>query len=170
MIKVCSRCEFALPLEKFHKHAKGALGHRPICKACEAQYKRADYQKRKKVYAERSHRTYMKNREKRYVQARSWQQANKARASEIWHDAHLRREYGITLDDYRQMLAMQNFGCAICGAGPSPKRRLSVDHDHKTGKVRGLLCGKCNSGLGFFKENVGIVDSLKRYVLAHSGR
>lgn len=55
--------------------------------------------------------------------------------------------YGITLEDYEKMLESQNGGCAICGRVPTG-RALHVDHDHKTGLVRGLLCHSCNHAIG----------------------
>jgi hypothetical protein len=55
-------------------------------------------------------------------------------------------QLGITDDDYEALLAAQGGGCAICG-NPPKTRRLHVDHDHKTGKVRGLLCHRCNRAL-----------------------
>lgn len=51
-------------------------------------------------------------------------------------------------------MAKQDGVCAICRKPPHPKRKLAVDHDHKTGEVRGLLCGSCNPGLGYFKDSV----------------
>ncbi len=65
----------------------------------------------------------------------------------------LQKKYGITLDDYDRMLKEQGDGCAICGRKPSNTRRLDVDHDHKTGKVRGLLCHRDNRGLAWFSDN-----------------
>jgi hypothetical protein len=59
--------------------------------------------------------------------------------------------YGLTIAAYDSMLAGQEGVCAICGR-PSGKRRPAVDHDHATGKVRGLLCGRCNQGLGYFGD------------------
>lgn len=60
-----------------------------------------------------------------------------------------KKRYGITLEDYNQMLDTQNGVCAICGKPPK-KNRLAVDHNHITGKVRGLLCATCNKVLGLF--------------------
>lgn len=70
--------------------------------------------------------------------------------------------YGITRDIYNQMLVNQDFKCAICGTHQSNlKKQLHIDHCHNTKKVRGLLCQKCNSGLGFFKDSV---DSLQNAI------
>jgi hypothetical protein len=57
-----------------------------------------------------------------------------------------RRELGVTVEQYDELLASQHGGCAICGAPPKT-RRLDVDHDHRTGKIRGLLCHRCNRAL-----------------------
>ena len=58
-------------------------------------------------------------------------------------DRGYREAYGITLDEYERMLKVQNGVCGICGRAPK-RYRLAVDHDHETGKVRGLLCHTCN--------------------------
>lgn len=60
-------------------------------------------------------------------------------------DYHLKRSYGITHDDYVRMLKAQGGGCDICGLKPKKGKHLDVDHNHKTGKVRGILCRYCNS-------------------------
>lgn len=59
----------------------------------------------------------------------------------------LRREYGITIEQYEAMVARQSNRCAICDKEPKPGKRLHVDHDHKTLRVRGLLCTFCNHRL-----------------------
>jgi hypothetical protein len=74
-------------------------------------------------------------------------------------DYHRMRNHGVSQEDYQSMLSVVP-GCAICGGPPSGKNRagkpleyFSVDHDHKTGRVRGLLCQDCNVGLGRFKDD-----------------
>lgn len=62
-------------------------------------------------------------------------------------DRRLQRTYGITQRVYRTMLTTQNGGCAICSRAPRAGKNLHVDHDHKTGRVRGLLCFRCNRRL-----------------------
>jgi hypothetical protein len=76
-------------------------------------------------------------------------------------DSAFRRLYGITLIEYDQMLKEQFGVCAMYGRADSSGRRLCVDHDHQTGEVRGLLCMRCNSGLGFFENNV---QNLAKYL------
>ena len=77
----------------------------------------------------------------------------------------LKRRYGITVEDYENLLKQQHFGCAICGT-PSCKtgRNFAVDHCHETGKVRGLLCAGCNQGLGNFKDDVGYLEDAISYL------
>lgn len=67
----------------------------------------------------------------------------------------MERYYGLTLDKYNRMLLEQNGGCAICGEKQNSKhsKRLFVDHNHTTRKVRGLLCHLCNIGIGGFKDD-----------------
>lgn len=76
-----------------------------------------------------------------------------------------RTNYGITLADYERMIEEQNGECAICGR--SPKRGLVVDHCHKMGKVRALLCQPCNSGLGLFKEDIDLLTRVAEYIRKH---
>ena len=77
------------------------------------------------------------------------------------YSQYLKRTYGITVDRYEEMLTEQDGGCFLCGK-THPERRLHVDHCHDTGKVRGLLCSNCNSGLHTV-EKMGI-DSVAAYL------
>ena len=80
-------------------------------------------------------------------------------------DASLRREYDITLDIYLQMLNEQNSCCAICGISEHLlKKPLFIDHCHKTGKVRGLLCNTCNGGIGLLKDSIEIIEKASKYL------
>ena len=85
------------------------------------------------------------------------------------HDGILRRNYGITLEDYNSMYAKQNGLCAICLKPDEVEgRRLAVDHDHETGQVRALLCGNCNRGLGNFKDDANMLIKATRYLVKYS--
>jgi len=76
------------------------------------------------------------------------------------------RQYGITLMQYDQMISDQNGCCKICGTNEPGKnrKRFSVDHNHDTGQVRGLLCGSCNSALGLLKDSPIILQSALIYL------
>jgi len=73
-------------------------------------------------------------------------------------------KYGITPEDFKQMFEAQQGKCAICNEEPKTKRGLHVDHDHETGKVRGLLCHGCNVALGSFKEDVTLLNKAIEYL------
>ena len=81
---------------------------------------------------------------------------------------NLYRLYNLTLDQYNEMLNNQGGGCAICGAIPEKfKRALPIDHDHNTGKIRGILCPNCNLILGNAKENIEILYKIIEYLIKH---
>jgi hypothetical protein len=77
----------------------------------------------------------------------------------------LLQNYGITNQDYEQMLENQVFCCAGCGLHQNIlEKKLHVDHDHVTGRVRGLLCGNCNRALGLVKDNLETLVRLHEYL------
>lgn len=75
----------------------------------------------------------------------------------------------ITIQQYEDMLAAQDGKCGSCGDGPesSPKGVLYVDHDHSTGQVRGLLCGRCNFAVGLLDDDPTRIRRLAAYLEAH---
>ncbi len=78
---------------------------------------------------------------------------------------HLKRTYGITVDEYNDMFTFQDGKCAGCNTHQSElKSALSVDHDHAIGAVRGLLCRKCNSAIGLIADNIVTLNSMIKYL------
>jgi recombination endonuclease VII len=83
--------------------------------------------------------------------------------------SHLMRNFGITAEQYTAMLQAQEGRCAICGSKfPGRFPSFHVDHDHKTGNIRGLLCNFCNLGLGSMRDNPEILERAAAYVRHHS--
>jgi hypothetical protein len=78
----------------------------------------------------------------------------------------LKIKFNITKEDYENMLSIQNNVCAICKRPNKQKRRLCVDHDHETGKIRGLLCVDCNVALGNVNESKEILMTMINYLEA----
>lgn len=77
-----------------------------------------------------------------------------------------RRKYGIELEQYEAMLESQSHCCAICGDMATPDQQLFVDHDHETGVVRGLLCLRCNTGIGMLGDDPDRLATAIRYLRA----
>jgi hypothetical protein len=157
--RACSTCKRRLAVEAFSKSAGKPDGLAYRCKDC----CRTAYNERyrndpsfREQRAEYTRQHYEKNAEKRRTDRRK----------------NLNR-YGITTDDFEKLLESQHGVCAICGDPPkatnqlSQKTRLAVDHDHETGRVRGLLCDKCNTGLGQFKDDPVRLMSAINYLEKH---
>ena len=85
-----------------------------------------------------------------------------SRACYLW------RTYGITVEDYEEMWDEQDGSCAICDEEFADHTHGKVDHNHKTGKVRGLLCNKCNTGLGDFDDDPGLLRDAADYIEKHA--
>ena len=123
-MKTCSKCKKEYPVteEYFSKNIRCKDGFDSWCKGCYKEYRKKNPDYMKKYYKE--------NREK-----------------------FLGYYYGITLEEYNQMLKEQNHCCAICKKHENEfKRKLDTDHDHKTGKIRGILCFTCNTNLGIYEK------------------
>lgn len=117
------------------------------------------------------------NPEANRARVREWQQANpgrvKAKHAEYRADgrksisdrkSYLKRTYNLTVQEYDEMLAEQDGGCAICGRPPRPDISLHVDHDHATGCIRGLLCFRCNNALGDFLDDESLLREAAGYL------
>ena len=111
-----------------------------------------------------------KNKDKISIKAKEWYEDNKDKVKENYQknkekikESFLKNKYGITTKEYNKILKKQGGVCAICRNKPNGKN-LSVDHNHDTGKVRGLLCHYCNSTLGHSKENILILQKCIEYL------
>lgn len=106
-----------------------------------------------------------KNKEALKVYRHKWRKSNPEKYRRIQTNTYLKKTYGITSTEYNQILLSQNGRCAICSKPVSEfKRNLHVDHSHITGENRGLLCVKCNTGIGCFDENPHLLEKAKTYL------
>lgn len=87
--------------------------------------------------------------------------------NEHWGRVQCARRAGISIEEYNEMWARQNGLCAICGKPDD--RLLAVDHNHESGKTRGLLCTKCNPMIGFAQESIDVLFSAIEYLQLHEG-
>lgn len=109
--------------------------------------------KNKDKLADKHREYYAKNKSKRAEYARDYRAKNIEKLVLDDQKKNLRRKYGLTLESYDALVESQKGVCAICQEPCSIQARLSVDHCHDTGKVRGLLCALCNRGLGHFLDS-----------------
>jgi len=124
--KTCSKCGITKSVDSFHFRNKKKNDRQPICSVCKSAYSKQQYKHRCDIDP-----TYHKLR---------------------MRQTYLKSTYGLTLEDYMIIHNNQSGVCAICG-GVDSHQLLSVDHDHNTGLVRGLLCNSCNSMLGYARDN-----------------
>lgn len=109
-------------------------------------------------------------RAKAISKSRNWALSNPNRARDLDRKKNLWKKYNITLEDYNLMLKKQNGVCAICNKPETVVLKaknisyLAVDHDHVTGVIRGLLCFKCNTALGFYEKNMCLIETIKTYI------
>ena len=100
------------------------------------------------------------NKEKIKQDRVAYRELKKEHIKEVVRANKLRNRYGITPEDFDLMVKQQHGKCAIC----KQKEKLTIDHCHSSGKVRGLLCGNCNRGLGLFKDNLTAIKNAGRYI------
>ncbi len=88
---------------------------------------------------------------------------NPERYKRAKRERELKQQYGITIEQYNELLAEQGGVCAVC-RGTNSDRRLAVDHDHRTGQIRGLLCYHCNMAAGYLRDSVEFAAAMSHYL------
>lgn len=141
--KKCIKCFELKPIYEFYKRRRGDnSGRHSECKTCS--------------------KSGMKK----------WREKNKDKNSTRARRNWLGYQYKMTTTQYEILLKAQKYVCAICKNGPTGKgnnnKSLHVDHDHATGRTRGLLCSNCNRGLGMFYDNISSLLSAAKYLKKHS--
>lgn len=150
--KTCNKCATLKSIDQFFKDKAMSDGHSSICKAC----------KKETVYKWRQENRLVYN-----ALAVKWRDKNPDKQ----HATDIKRNYGLSIEDYNKMLMAQGMQCALCDTqhDPSKKRgRLYVDHCHTTGKVRALLCSAHNSMLGYAEDQIDTLQKAIDYLKKHS--
>ncbi len=148
--KICTKCKKQKSFSEFAKDKSRKDGCYPQCKKC----------KRKK-YKEYSQQLEAKRRKRKYMK-----KYDAKRKLEV-KEKNLINKYGMTLKEWNKMFQKQKGECAICGIHQSELHwGLCVDHNHKTGYIRGLLCHKCNDGMGRLRADEGthILEQAINYI------
>ena len=160
--KICSSCKIEKPITDFYKNKHKKDGYMYACKECESKRDSNSLTRKssKKLWRE-------KNKEKIRLSRKPKQKVERKKKYINKKDRELTKKFGITLSSFEEMMINQESKCAICGIEEAVYKKilnqtLAVDHCHKTGKIRGLLCGNCNRALGLFKDNI---DTLKQAII-----
>ena len=157
-MKKCTHCKIEKPLSDFYPVANGVKGVRPRCKECMTLLEREKYTSDEEFRNRKLNMQAIKMREDADFRARH-------RA--LNRKNHLKRAYGLTQESFDDMLHAQGGGCAICGAkqiAGEQGTRMVVDHCHLTNQIRGILCDLCNTALGKFEDNVGLLKNAINYL------
>lgn len=161
--KACTKCEVQKSLKDFHKDSNNKCGLTSQCKACRKIQRMCWGKKHPEKVRKHKRDEYHRNREKHLEYTRSSERRDR------WFRWKLKRQFGISFDDFMSLMDSQLGLCAICHGemdrGQTSNKRLNIDHDHKTGKVRGLLCFRCNTGIGSLNDDPKVLASAIRYLM-----
>lgn len=151
--------EKALAMKMARKLAREAIEASPTktCKGCHIDMP-------KTAFYHRNGRPGARCKRCDNERSRTWQASNPELNKRIKRSVWLKKNYGIDIEKFEQMISEQGGVCAICGRLPNHAKGFAVDHDHSTGKLRGILCGHCNGGLGLFKDDVASLRSAADYI------
>jgi hypothetical protein len=170
--KKCSKCGITKPIKQFGFSRPKV--YRSNCKSCQNLYN--------KKYLKDNPNKVVKFSENRKPKDKIYRQENKNKRNEYLKEWGIknpdkkraqkyRHRYGIDISDYDKMLEKQNHKCLICYSYDTNRKGLKhfiVDHDHKTNKVRGLLCHKCNQLLGSCNDDMDILKDAIKYLKQNS--
>lgn len=151
----CSKCQHLKPVDKFAKDpSRTSAPHSRHCKACQSPRWKEYYVSDSEGHKSRARERYRQNKEEYRIRATL-------------------RKFNIDRDTYTRLMADSNNVCAICQKPSNDKRngvlkRLNIDHNHSTGKVRGLLCQFCNTGIGMFLDNIELLAKAINYLEKHN--
>jgi len=157
-VKTCRDCGETKPFDDFYTSVGSRDGHRPECKACNLTTRRAKYLENPQPYIDRALKWQRENRERYLDRQRSYAGTVSRKTSN--RKSHLKRKYGLTLEAFDELLASQGGGCAICGTTDAD----NVDHDHTSGRVRGILCFNCNITIGQAQDDEDRLASAMAYL------
>ena len=159
-VKSCKRCKGRLPLSQFGKDKARKDGISFYCLACNVKlakiwrqsHPKSDKRTRQ-LTTEQKQRYYQKqriwlanNRDRSAQNRKRYYATHKAQVNRLHKKSYLKTRYNLTLEEYSELMQV---GCMVCYS----QVRLHIDHDHKSGVVRGVLCSQCNTALGLMQES-----------------
>lgn len=178
-MKHCPKCDKDLDEKDFYLARSSMDGLTVWCKECNKASARGWYALNREKAIEKQRiwslecpeekkakraKYYAENKEREKKNMQRWYRLNRREKDSYSNKRFLRLYYKMSEEDYEKRYKEQNGCCAICKGNNLSGRRLSVDHNHATGYIRGLLCGNCNLGIGNFKDNVEFFKTAIEYL------
>lgn len=177
-IKTCTKCKEVKSLDSFYKSKAAKDGLKSRCKPCcslEAKAHRKRYERiNRALTTQKTEIKTCKNCKKEKLRNDFYLSPQNKDGLSYWcktcvASSNLMQRYGLSKNSQTKILEKQNNVCAICLQPETAKHlgkltSLAVDHNHKTGEVRGLLCTGCNKALGFFKDDIALLQEAIRYL------
>jgi hypothetical protein len=143
--KCCNRCKIVKPINDYYRHSKNRV--KSTCKECENKLSLENYHKL--TDSEKTQRS-LRNRE--------------LMGKQYFKQYKLKTKYGLSLEQYENMLSEQDGKCCICNTQFTEDKKPRVDHNHTNGNVRGLLCHGCNTAIGHLREDTQILKQAISYL------
>lgn len=159
MKKICRTCGESKPPADYYRAKENRDGLNRACKTCEKK-RAVQWHKDNREKSREATRRFKQNNPDKIA---AYNKSPGKRRSQ--HKYDLRTRYGLEITEYEAMVAEQSGACAACG--DVPDRMLVVDHCHKSGRVRGLLCRPCNTALGFMGDDPVLLRRLAEFATQH---
>lgn len=147
-MKICTGCDIEKPYSEFYRNGQNGDGFHMQCKSCQTPY----------------HKRYRDENRERVNKRKRDLYHNDPEFRANYEQGRRRRKYGLSEDAYQKLLDASDGNCMICKKPWVGDRKLSIDHNHKTGKVRGLLCRICNVFLGRIDDSTEILEAMIAYL------
>lgn len=155
VLKPCRDCGEPKPLDDFNRNHTTRDGRQPHCRLCQRARNASYYHGNNVLYQERARLWKEQNPARNRATKRAWAAKNPESVSRTHRSAWLKFKYGINVDQWEAIFAKQGGRCGICRRSElnADRKRFHVDHNHTTGKVRGILCNLCNVLLGNARDS-----------------
>jgi len=171
---MCTSCLKLKPLDEFFNHPSGLYKRTPTCKPCTEtkndEWKKNNPERARETANQRSKRYYQTNIDQCRERGRSYHKERNAKFPELKRAARLKEKYGLTPGAWQALFDAQGKRCAICKTDTPDQvnAKWDTDHDHSTGKVRGILCSHCNRLLGAARDDASVLLAAITYLEDHS--
>lgn len=167
-MRTCTKCKLPKEESDFYQNPK-SLRFDSWCRECKLTLNlNRDPKNQCKKAAERywanPEDSRKKDRERYWKNPEKQRERLRARSPETRKDGKLRSQYRLSISEFETMLSEQGGGCAICGDRSRP---FCVDHCHRLGMVRGVLCRRCNTGIGMLQDSATLVLKAHEYLKKH---